>query len=297
MTKRFNRTTAVPTFLFPLIAALAPTAAGSEPGFPARIVTIAPNAAEILCALGVCDRIVGVDKFCVHPPELLDRPRVGGLFDPDLERIIALRPDLVIVRGRSDAVEKLCADRGINFYRDRTERLGDIETTLLELASLTGRASQGEQLRTQFRNRLDAVRKRVEGLPKPRVLLTVSRRPGRLSDLLTAAKGSFLDDMLTLAGGHNVFGSLDIAYPQVGPEGILGRRPEIIIEFMPELDSDPAIRDRLASDWRELAAIPAVATGRIVFIIEPHALIPSLRCAEIVEKLADLLHPKAEPKP
>ena len=76
---------------------------------PKRIITISPNSAESICDLGACDRIVGVDKFCVYPPSLQHRPRVGGLFDPDLEKIVALRPDLVVLRGHSDTLERLCA--------------------------------------------------------------------------------------------------------------------------------------------------------------------------------------------
>jgi len=163
---------------------------------PGRVITIAPNSAEIICSLGACESIVGVSKFCVYPPELQDRPRVGGLFDPDLEKIIALRPDLIVLRGRSESVEHLAAKREIAIYHDRTEALADVETCVVELGRRLGRKKEADRVLATFRRRIDAVRKRVADKARPRVLLTISRQPDRLANLLTTGKGTFLDEML-----------------------------------------------------------------------------------------------------
>jgi len=255
-----------------------------------RIITIAPNSAEIICALDACDRIVGVDKFCTYPPSLADRPRVGGLFDPDLEKIVSLRPDLIVLRGHSESVEKLCRDLKINLYLDPTEKLADIKTCITDLARLTGKEARGRQLVDDFQARLAAIRASVAGKPRPRVLLTVSRRPDRIASVTTAAKGTFLDDMIEVAGGVNVFGHLEMAYPQVSAEGILTARPEVILELMPELNANDKLREELRAQWAAVGPIPAVKTGRIHFLTDANVLIPSPRYAEIIEKATRLLH-------
>jgi iron complex transport system substrate-binding protein len=270
--------------------------ANAIPGLPQRIITIAPNSAEIICALGAGERIVGVSKFCVYPPQLRDRPRVGGLFDPDLEKITALTPDLVVLRGRSQSLERLCDKLNIAVYHDRTEKLGDIETCVTELSRRLGRVEEAAALVERFRARLDAIRKRTEGRTRPRVLLTVSRRPDRIANLLTTGKGTFLDEMLELAGGENVFGHLDLAWPQVSPEAIVARRPEVIIELLPELTLTDELERQMRGQWQQLGPLPAVAGRRTYFITDDHALIPSLRYVEIIEKVSRILHPETQPE-
>ena len=259
-----------------------------------RIVTIAPNAAEIICALDAGERIVGVSKFCVYPPELKERPRVGGLFDPDLEKIVALRPDLVVLRGQNEAVERLCRARGIAIYRDKTDTLAGVETCIVELGQLLGRRDQAAALVKRFRSSIEAVRRRTADQARPRVFLTVSRRPDRLANLLTTGRGTFLNEMLEIAGGINVFGHLDMAYPQVSLESIIARRPDVIIELMPEVTLTAALKRDMQAQWRKVGSFPAASGGRIFIVTDEHCLIPSLRYVEIIERVSRILHPEAD---
>jgi len=259
---------------------------------PQRVVVIAPNAAEIVCALGACDRIVGVGKYCIFPPQLSSRPKVGGLMDPDLERIALLRPDLFVLRGRSESLERLCREFHIDTYHDETDSLEGIETCIRDLGVKLQLEEKSLQLIRQFRQALDRLRKRTAGKPKPRVLMTVMRQPDRLRDILTAGRGTFLNQMLELAGGENIFKDVDAPYPQVSMEAILSRRPEVIIELLPEIDVDEARRKALLSQWQPFNMLPAVQSQRIYFVDDDYALIPSPRCVKIIDKLARLLHPE-----
>ncbi len=267
-------------------------ALATVPTPPRRIVTIAPNSAEIICALGACESIVGVSKFCVFPMQLEGRPRVGGLFDPDLEKIVALRPDLFVLRGRSDAVEGLCRRLNVPLYMDKTDTLQGIETCIVELGERLGRRGEAQAMIGQFRERLQATRRRVADRPRPRVLLTVSRLPDKLANILTTGRGTFLDEMLDVAGGLNVFGHVDMSYPQVSVEGIIAQRPEVIIELVPELELTEAVKKEMLDQWSRLGAIPAAVGGRIFFMTDQHCLIPSPRYVEIIEKVSRLLHPE-----
>lgn len=266
-------------------------------GVPQRIIALAPNSAEVICALGACDAVVGVSRFCVYPPALDGKVHVGGLFDPDLEKITALHPDLLVLRGRSESLERLCRDQHIPLYRDETDTLGGIETCLSDLGVRLGRKKKAASLIRAFRARLDFFRKRSAGGARPRVLLTISRQPDRLANILTAGRGTFLDEMLTLAGGRNLFGDVDMAYPQVSPESILARRPEVIIELLPEVNVTEELKYKMTQQWHTLGPMPAVINGRIHFLDDDNALIPSPRYVEIIDKVSRLLHPETTSVP
>ncbi len=257
---------------------------------PRRIVAIAPSTSEVICEIGACKDIVGVSKFCVHPPELKTRTQVGGLYDPDLEGIIALRPDLLVTRGKHDSLERLAEQLGIPIYHDETDSLDGIERTIRELGALLNRREQAEVAANDFRARLSAIRRRTMDRKKVRVLLTVSRNPERLSNILTAGRGTFLNEMIEIAGGSNVFGDLDMRYPEVSVEAIIARQPDCIIELMPEVDV-AASNTQLREQWSQLPMVPAVSSNRVYFLSDENALIPSPRYAEFVKRVSHILHP------
>ncbi len=265
---------------------------------PLRIITIAPNAAEIVCSLGACDSIVGVSEFCIYPPELKKRTKIGGFVNPNLERIVALQPDLIILRGQNDSVEKLCRTMNIALYKDKTDRtLKGIESCVMDLGRLLHKESQASDLVQQFRDKIDTVRSRVEHKPKPRVFLTIFRSPDKLSNILTTGKGTFLHEMIEIAGGENVFAHVDMTYPQVTPESILTRQPDVIIELRPDEKMTKALRKKLLKQWAGLGSVPAVMNQRIYFLTDDNAQIPSPRYVEIIDKVSHLLHPVSHESP
>jgi|CXWL01.1.fsa_nt_gi iron complex transport system substrate-binding protein len=257
---------------------------------PRRIVAIAPNTAEMICDLGACGNIVGVSKFCVHPQELKTRTQVGGLYDPDIEGIIALRPDLLVTRGKHDSLERLAEQLKIPIYRDETDSLDGIERTVQELGALLDRREQATVVVRDFRARLNRIRERTADKKKVRILLTVSRNPERLSNILTTGRGTFLSEMLEIAGGTNVFGDVDMRYPEVSVESIIAKQPDCIIELMPEIDV-AAGHQQLREQWSQLSMIPAVRNQRIYFCSDENALIPSPRYTEFIDKVSRIVHP------
>ncbi len=266
---------------------------GSPENVPARIIAIGPNSAEIICGLGACDSILGVSKYCLYPPELLKKPRVGGLFDPDLEKMAALRPDLLVMRGHSESLETLCEKLGVRVYHDEADSLAGIEKTVRELGAMLGRDDAARTIVTEFREKLGAIRKRVAGRDRPRVFLTVMRQPQRLANILTAGRGTFLHEMIEIAGGVNVFGDVEMTYPQVTGESIMAARPDVIIELLPEVDVTPDMAGMMREQWRNLGPLPAVAANRVHFVSDDHSLIPSPRIVGIIDKVAKILHSDA----
>jgi len=257
-----------------------------------RVIAIAPSSAEIICAVGACDRIVGVSKFCVYPPELKSRPDIGGFSDPDLERITALRPDLIVMRGRNDSLERLAERLKVTIYYDESDSFDGIGKAVLEIGGILGKSGDASRVIDEFRSEIDRIRARVAGRPKPRVLITVSRQPDRLANLLTAGKGTFLDEMIDAAGGINVFGTVDMRYPQISPESIIAQQPEVILELMPGLTADPAMQEEIKSQWNSLPSVPAVARDRIHLLNADNVLIPSPRFTEVIQHVSRILHPE-----
>ncbi len=263
-------------------------------GKPHRIITIAPNAAEIISALGAADRLVAVSEFCVHPPELADLPRVGGLINPNLEAILLLEPDLVLLGGRSPDIERWCASRGIAFHNEPTVRLTDVFSKISTLGEIVERQAAAKNLADEMRRRLDAITAATRGLDRPRVLFVTGRAATSLAGVTTAGKDTFVDEMIQLAGGDNVFGHLDVPYPQVSLEDVLSAQPEVIIEAMPGGAKGDTLREQARRQWSRVGPMPATRADRVYVVTEAHLLIPSPRMVESIAIIARLLHPEIE---
>jgi iron complex transport system substrate-binding protein len=264
--------------------------AASSNQSPLRIVTIAPNAAEIIAALGAADRLVGVSDFCVYPPALSNLPRVGGIMDPDLERIATLDPDLIVLRGQFPTVESLCRQRGISIHHDRTESYEDIYASIHSIGELLNRADAADVLKKRMRDDVENISARLRNAPRPRVLLIVNREADSIRNVVTFGGGTFVDEVIRLAGGINVFADSPVPYPQVTVEQILAAQPNVIIEAVEETRMSDALRSNMLSQWKRLPAIPAVRDERIYIITEDYLLIPSPRVVDSTRLLARTLH-------
>lgn len=271
------------------------TAVGSAPANsaqPRRIVTIAPNAAEMIASLGMGDHIVGVSDFCVYPESLTTLPRVGGIMNPDLERIVSLNPDLIVLRGRFPSVEALCERTGIDVFHDQTESFDDIFDGILRLGARLHCDDRAEALVARLRADIDGMQRKLHGLPRPRILLIVNREADAIRNIVTFGRGTFVDEVIRRAGGINVFGDVPVAYPQVTIEQIIAARPDVIIEAVEESRMSGSLRDKFLAQWSQLPALPAVRTRRIHVVTEDHLLIPSPRVVESIRLLARILHPE-----
>ena len=259
-----------------------------------RVVALAPNAAEIICGLGACDRLVGVSSFCTHPAEIGRLPRIGGLRDPDLELLVALKPDLLILRGRgaaSQPLRDLAREQNIRIYDDDVETLGDLYKTIGDLGTLLDRKQQARTMVRDIRDELAAIRSSVADRPRVRALFTL-RSPTRLSNVFAAGTGTFIDELIAVAGGENVCGESAVRYPQISLEEIVARDPEVIIESMPAERFDKRRRAELLAQWQALGRISAVENERVHFVTEEYLTIPSQRVVLAARKLLSLIHPE-----
>jgi iron complex transport system substrate-binding protein len=260
-----------------------------------RIVSLVPAVTEMLFAMGAGPQVVGVSSYDHFPPEVEALPKVGALLDPDTERILSLRPDLVVVYGSQTEIEARFKKAGIRTFNYRHGVTGAILATLDTITALgaaTGHDAQARAVATRITTGLDSVRKRVAGLDRPRTLLVIGRQPGTLQGVYAAGGVGFLQEMLTIAGGENVFADVSRESVQPSSETLLARAPDALLELRATVPAG----DYPAADlsvWNPLASIPAVRTARVYSVVGDFVVVAGPRLAEGAEAIARALHPEA----
>ena len=267
------------------------SAASQPPRAPQRIVSLVPALTELLFAIGAGPQVVGVSSYDHEPPEVESRARVGALLDPDTERIIALRPDLVAIYGSQADLRTQLQRAAIPIFDYRHAGLADIFTTTRALGAATGHAGDAADLVRRIEQRITAVRARTGRGPRVRTLLVFGREAGALRNIYVSGGRGFLHDMLVAAGGENVMADVAQESVQASTELILARAPDAILEIR---DRGALPEDRLqalAGDWSRLASVPAVRAGRVHIVSGTGLTVPGPRVAAAIERLAVALHP------
>jgi iron complex transport system substrate-binding protein len=254
------------------------------PAHPKRVISLSPSITETIYALGIEDLLVGDTDYCDYPPAARRKPHVGSLLNPSLERIVALRPDLVL--GDAEANRRETADQlehlGIPLYGVSAHSVDGALRTIEDLARVLGSEKQAQALVAGLQKRIQAVERRVEGKPKPKVLFVVWYQP-----LITAGPETFIADVIRLAGGVSVSGDLSGEWPRLSLESALARDPDIILfprtsAFSPDLEQFHHL-----AGWRDFRA---VQEGRMYFISDIINR-PGPRLVDSLEEVARILHP------
>lgn len=257
-----------------------------------RICCLSPALTECLFALDAGDRIVGVSDFATWPPQALEIQTLGGYINPNFDLLITLQPDLVIYQDRPDKVEAFCRQHHIaTLPIDRLDTIQDIFDAITTLGQTLNRQQQADQRVRSMQQQLADIKRRAANQPRPRVLLCMFRRPGSFSALTTIGEGSFLHELIALAGGENLFDDLGQLYPQIAKEAVLLAAPEVIIEAQPAERLTDQNRRRLLEDWQIFSSLPAVQNQRIYFVAETDLFLPGPRLTDVARKIADLIHP------
>jgi iron complex transport system substrate-binding protein len=257
---------------------------------PQRIISIIPSTTEMLFAMGAGSRVVGVGNFDRYPPDALTRPKVGGLIDPDVERIISLKPDLVVVYGTQTDLRAQLDRAKIPMFLYQHAGLPDITTTIRELGARVGSVKESSALADRIEAEIADVRKRVSGRQRPRTLLVFGRDAETLRGIYASGAIGFLHDMLEAAGGINVFSDVQRQSIQTTSELAVARAPDVILEIGIETASAPG---RNLAAWNALASIPAVRNKRIYQLRGDGMMNPGPRISASVRRVAEVLHPEA----
>ena len=270
---------------------------------PARIVSVVPSVTETLFALGLGDRVVGVSDYCKYPPEANGLPKLGGLYNPNIERIVELRPDLAVLLREHRELEEKLGRAGIKTLSVDHASVGGILNSFVEIAARCGVPDAGAALRGECEERLEKLRVIAGGKPVS-VLLVLDRDLGErgVREVYAAGKNRYFNDLLRLAGASNVLADAASAVPTLSREGIIGLKPDVILDLsslgaVPDEDA-AELEELYRHDWDSFAdSVPAVRDGRVYPILADYATVPGPRFVRFAELLSGILHPRPSPEP
>lgn len=250
-----------------------------------RVISLAPNLTEIVFALGAGDSMVGNTTYCDYPVQAKSVEKVGDTLHPNLERIIALRPQVVLVSTASQLegfTEQLKAHKIAVFVTDPHDLEG-VFRSITEIGEILHKRDRAKELVESLRKRSAAVETAVEALPRVRIFYQLSSEP-----LYTAGKDSFVTDLIKRAGAESVTANVPGAWPKYSAETALAAKPEAII--LPTGGSMGEGNSTIADSLRKS---PAAQQGRIYKINDDHLVRPGPRAVDGLEEMAKALHPEA----
>jgi ABC-type Fe3+-hydroxamate transport system substrate-binding protein len=256
-------------------------AATSEAEPVRRVVSVNPSLTAILVELGAADALVGVDDYSGDQIRAVAHlPRVGGLFNPSLESVVALRPDAVVLvpsAEQRDFRERLAA-LGVRVVVFDNIRFDEVLENISRLGALVGREREAEARVTAIRQMRGAVARVVARRPSPRVILVLQRDP-----LFIVGTGSFIAEMVDAVGAANLGGEFEEAYPQVAIEWLVARAPDFLIDLSLEPDEP-------LTYWSRWPSLPAVARGHVLRLDPALVSMPGPRLDRSLETLATGLY-------
>lgn len=248
------------------------------PRNPQRVVSLKPNLTEILFALGVGDRVAGVTEHCIWPEEAKEKPKIGGYAAPDIEKILALKPDLVVTlkEDSSPRLVEILEKAGIPMLVLESGNLSQVYQTISQLAGAMNAMEQAQQVISDIKSSLKELADKTKSFAPKRTLVVIQRRP-----IIVAGQNTFPDELLRAAGAVNVVPKTRIHYPHLSMEQVLAWQPEVI------LDVDPSSNQ---SDWDAYQSLPASQQKQIYFLSQ-NLFVPGPRIAQAAQMIAHALYP------
>ena len=256
-------------------------------GIPQRIVSHVPSITETIFALGLGEKVVGVSDYCDYPEEARLKPSIGDYFNPSVESIVELDPDLVLTDGHSESIKQLDS-LGITYMVIDPKDIDGIFKDIELLGKVTGTEKEAEKLIKDMQKRISYVTAQVEDVSRLKVFYIIDATDP--SNPWTAGPGSLIDSLITMAGGENIAAKAQGAWVQFSLEAVVASDPEIIIlpvKHGTAFTSPEALKEHPA--WRETTA---VKEGRIFTIDADLVDRSGPRIVQGLEEIARIIHPE-----
>ncbi len=277
------------------VALLAVTVSAAQ---PKRIVSAAPSITEMLFAIGAGDRVVGVTNYCHFPPEAVRLTKVGGYSRPNLEAVAALRPDLVILQKSPGNLAAGIEQLGIRTLELDHNDVAGVYRSIQKLGAATGNETRAAALIKRIRAELDAIGKAAARMPRRRVTFIVGRTPGAIEGLTAVGGGtSYLHQLLSLAGGDNIFAASPVPYPRVSLEEIFARDPEVIIDMgtMAQTTGVTAAQKKaVVALWGRYSTLTAVREHSVYAVASDIFVVPGPRMVDAAREFLRVIHPEVK---
>ena len=263
---------------------------------PQRIVSTAPGITEILFALGLGNRVVGVTEYCAYPPEVKKLPKIGSFVSPNMEVIVSMRPDIIFVQRTAIQDAAKFVPLRLQTAEVELERIPDIYAAIQTIGNAAGVPDKARMLVQSIQKQLAEIRKRVEGRPKTSAMFIVGRIPGKLEGIIAAGGQSYISEMIEVAGGRNILADSKVGYPKVLHEELLARNPQVIIDMGEHADASSLSAAQIASEvalYNRYPSIAAVKDQRVHIVSSSAYVVPGPRVVECARRIAAFLHPEA----
>lgn len=256
------------------------------PNSPKRIMPLAPSITETLFALGLQEEIVGVTNFCDYPEAALKKPKIGGFLNPSIEKIVSLKPDLIIAirdGNREETVHRL-NDLGFSVYWVNPKSFDGVMETIKNIGEIVGREDEIRRIIRDMRTKKENIIRLTRSLPKPKVFFQIGYAP-----IITVGRGTLTNDLIRLAGGRSISENESVNYPLYSMETIILKAPQIIIMSSMESKRDYL---NLIKRWQDWKSIPAVKRNAIYVVDSNLVDRPTPRIVEGLETMVRIIHPE-----
>lgn len=242
-----------------------------------KIIVIGPNITEILFSLKLESKISAIDNYSLFPPETEMYEKIGGILNPDMEKILLIEPDLIFISGYSENLEYFCNENNIEFMNLPIDNISTILSAIDTISNIFDIADRGDSLISKINKELDII-KYSSPLDTPSVLVAITHSDDLPIRFMTISDKSFLGELILLSGGINVFGDNIIPYPEVSKEAVILSNPDIIIEIQPENIFSNYDSLELVNRWKNTYKdLPAVLNNKIYILHQDFFLIPGPR--------------------
>jgi len=266
-----------------------PARAAEQPNSPRRIVSLSPNLTEITFALGLGDRVVAVSNNCDWPAETKHKPKVGTFWQPNVEAIIAVKPDLVVCESfpQQKEVAATLSRVGLNVLSLRVETIDELFSAIAQIGHAADCSTSAERLAADVNDRLSQIRAMCSPAKKVKTLWVMQTEPLRVAGVNT-----FVNEVIELTGGQNAIAPTIDQYPSIGTEEILSCGAEVIIQSAMGTEDIPKQQAAAEKFWSKFANLPAVK-NKGIYVIDPDMVLRlGPRLPQGTQTVARLLHPE-----
>jgi len=258
-----------------------------------RIISLAPHITEIIYALQAHEQLVAVSDFCRFPEEAIQKEKIGGLLNPNIEKIVILEPTHLFGVPSHQKLDQDLHRFGLRIIMTPNEKVSDVLWSIKKIGDEIGREEQATRLTANITQTLDSLRIDHAGNHRLTAALIIGREKGTLRNITVAGKNTYLDEIWKLAGGENSYSDLPTRYGTINLESIILRNPEVIIEFDLERLKG-VLRSEVTAEWEILSDVAAIKYGNLFVAGGDHTLIPGPRIGLLAKDFAEIIHRAAQ---
>ncbi len=239
-----------------------------------RVISLAPNLTQSMIYLDAHDKLVAVSDFCNIFNQVKHLPSAGNNANVKYEKILSLKPNVILFQGKNNALKKFCKNHGIKFAGFNMDSVQTVKKGIIRLGKKLNIEKRAKKLVNKIQDVIGKIKNQTQVKKRKKILLILNRRNHSLSGIFTTGKNAFLSEIIKIAGGINVFNDMQINYTGVSIEAVVKRNPDIIIELSVKGKMNEATRKKMRKHWDAYPFINAIKNNKVYFLNQKYILIP-----------------------